>query len=760
MVGQYFTRLALGVVVVCWGGLASWAEECAIRGDDRGIYTLSLGGRSMASWELPELGGERPVVSMAPVGDGWQRVELVWDVKQTIQQDELSIGFNLLLGADFHWLPHLAPEDGFVVGQHVFRSPAIIAANEGRREVLAIVPDLAMVGQRSDAPWFLDLDVRLQRAWLGVTLTDIPVHVGFRKKAGMSIVPGRFVLAFFITAYSADGEPLNPWQKTSQFLWRHFGQPLYVRGEPGTIPLDRYVQHTYDWAFKSWGHAVWQEFAIGGVRVGAPQFIVNVSQSPGYPGPWFQREFLSIWNQAWFSSLRSASGMARWARRSDDARLAEKAALTKALALAAPMKDGIFPAVIRTDNEVVEVEGQRVERPKPWSEAYWTNSDRCPWNFGVTPQWYHVLDASWTCLLMLRWHEDIAADEQLVHYARTYADKLLTLQDPQGFFPGWLHPESLQPAEVMAQTPETSLSVTFLLKLADVTGESKYRLAALRAMDALLVEVVPTGRWEDFETYWSCCGFGQQDHVGQKFVRNNMYKQNSLSIFWTAESLLAAYHATGKESYLRWGRRTLDELSMCQQVWQPPFIYVPALGGFGVMNFDGEWNDSRQSLFAELFLDYYRVTGEPQLFERGVTALKSAFIMMYCPENPQQKIQWEKAHSFFGPSDYGFMMENYGHGGTTSAEGGGIGTFTIYDWGNGAASEARNRIRDHYGDVFIDRRRGRAFGLDSIAVEKRQESVVLVDLAATPRSIRLVFDDGSVADLELKGKVEVSVQWE
>ena len=24
-------------------------------------------------------------------------------------------------------------------------------------------------------------------------------------------------------------------------------------------------------------------------------------------------------------------------------------------------------------------------------------------------------------------------------------------------------------------------------------------------------------------------------------------------------------------------------------MWQPPFIRVPALGGFGVMNGDGEW---------------------------------------------------------------------------------------------------------------------------------------------------------------------------
>ena len=141
---------------------------------------------------------------------------------------------------------------------------------------------------------------------------------------------------------------------------------------------------------------------------------------------------------------------------------------------------------------------------------------------------------------------------------------------------------------------------------------------------------------------------------------------------------------------------------MCQQVWQPPFIYVPALGGFGVMNFDGEWNDSRQSLFAKLFLDYYCHTGDPHLFERGVAALKSSFIMMYCPENPRQKEQWEKAHPFFGPEDFGFMMENYGHGGSSNPKGGGIGRFTIYDWGNGAAAEAYNRIIDHYGIDFFE----------------------------------------------------------
>ncbi len=52
--------------------------------------------------------------------------------------------------------------------------------------------------------------------------------------------------------------------------------------------------------------------------------------------------------------------------------------------------------------------------------------------------------------------------------------------------------------------------------------------------------------------------------------------------------------------------------------------------------------------------------------------------------------------------DYGFMMENYGHGGQASDTGIGIGEFTIYDWGNGAAAEAYNRMLDHYGKDFVE----------------------------------------------------------
>jgi len=256
----------------------------------------------------------------------------------------------------------------------------------------------------------------------------------------------------------------------------------------------------------------------------------------------------------------------------------------------------------------------------------------------------------------------------------------------------------------MNRTPETSLSATFLMKLAATAGESRFREAGLRALGAVLEKIVPEGQWLDFETYWSCCAWGRERYLDRKIERNAMHKQNTLSMFWTAEALLAAYKATGERRFLDWGRRTLDELAMAQQVWQPPFIHVPALGGFGVMNADGEWNDSRETLFAELFLDYAKETGEPSYTERGMAALKAGFVMMYCPENPAVKAMWEKVYPWFGPADYGFTMENYGHGGRTSAEGEGMGVFTIYDWGNGAAAEAAMRILDHYGPLVVRER--------------------------------------------------------
>lgn len=98
---------------------------------------------------------------------------------------------------------------------------------------------------------------------------------------------------------------------------------------------------------------------------------------------------------------------------------------------------------------------------------------------------------------------------------------------------------------------------------------------------------------------------------------------------------------------------------------------------------------------------YGKELGVEEYIQRGLAALRASFIMMYCPENPKVKALWEKKWPFFGEKDFGFMMENYGHDGVIVDSSDGIGEFTIYDWGNGAASESYMRITDHFGEEFI-----------------------------------------------------------
>jgi len=444
---------------------------------------------------------------------------------------------------------------------------------------------------------------------------------------------------------------------------------------------------------------VWQEFEIGGQKVGAPAFIVNVTQSPNYAGEVNEREFRSVWNQAWFSSLRSASGLYRYARRTGSEVLMEKAQLTKELALSFPQVNGFFYGLIGTEMHEVEIDGRKYNRSKGWDTHYWGNSNRNPYTWNPRESPFHILDMSWTGLLMLRWYDELEKDVRLLDFAENYAKSLLKTQYPNGFFPAWLSLDRLEPMEHLNDSPETSLSVTFLLKLHELTGKQEYKEAALKAMDAVTREVIPTGRWEDFETYWSCSRYGSQDLVGKKVLRNNMHKQNNFSMFWTAEALYECYRTTNNKKYLSSGQRTLDELLMTQASWQPPYMFVNVLGGFGVLNADGEWNDSRESLFAELIIQYGKLLSNREYIERGFAALKASFVMMYCPQNPLTKVQWEKVYPFFGEKDYGFTMENYGHGGRTSPEGEGMGEFTIYDWGNGAAAEAYNRILDKFGEI-------------------------------------------------------------
>ncbi len=649
------------------------------------------------TWD--SLQGIQPEIDVQKISPGLVKVYMRFIVKEPIHQDDWKLTIRPSFKPDFHWAPHLTPTDRNIIAQHVFRAPVLIVADQKKQ--LVIIPDLDLIEEPA-VKWYMDQDALKNVLTLGISNSKVTEHVLFERDSGMVIPPPLFEFGFYLMTSNDPSSRADPWRKPLAFLWDTWGKPLYDQGQPIKGDLEPYSKHTYNWAFNSWRKNVWQEFSLKGKRVGAPVFIVNVTQSPNYPGDVNEREFRSIWNQAWFSSLRSAQGLYRYARRTNDKQLLEKANMTKELALLFPQKDGLFPAVIATEMEKAEVNGKKISRSKGWDHYYFGNSNRNPivtWgDAGASP--YHLLDMSWTAYLMLTWYEELEKDERLLTYATRYAERLISLQDVNGFFPGWLDTKTYKPTGYLDHSPETSLSVTFLLKMFEITKENKYLEAAKKAMAGVLKDIIPVSRWEDYETYWSCSRV-LDSMLNKKIARNDAFKQNTLSMYWTAEALFNFYQITKNKNYLSTGQRVLDELLMYQASWQPPFIAIHALGGFGVMNADGEWSDSRQSLFAEIILKYGKELNNTEYTERGLAALRSSFVMMYCPENPETRVQWEKVYPFFNEKDYGFMMENYGHGGKTNADGLGIGEFTIYDWGNGAAAEAYNRIIDHYGSAFV-----------------------------------------------------------
>ncbi len=651
------------------------------------------------------MGNAGPSVQYTDLGQGTVHVTVIWDLTDTVRQDDVQIVISPAFRPDFHWASHLTPTDSNIIAQHVFRTPAMIV--QSKQQQLVVVPDLDILGKRNNTSdpgsgWYMDMDAPANRLTLGLSLSKIKEHVLYYRQRGAIYAPGRRTVGFYLFTADDAERIFNPWQRPLAFCWEKWGRSLFLQGEPlpaRNIPFC--VSQTYQWAFGSWKKSVWQELQLGDKKVGAPVFIVNVTQSPNWKGDINEREVRSIWNQAWFSSLRSASGLYRFAREKKDSALLGYALSTKELALSFPQEDGFFYSVVATPMETVNKNGRLLHRSKGWDSCYFGNSNRNPYTGDVRQSPFHILDMSYTAYLMLEWYEELEKDERLVQYAKRYADALLRIQRPDGFFPAWLALGSREPLPYLDRSPETSMSVTFLLKMYRVSGDARYKAAAVKAMQAVIDQIIFQGRWEDFETYWSCSRYGSDTLVGRKVVRNDMYKQNTLSMYWTAQALYALFETTGDKQYLHHGQRVLDEMLMYQASWQPPYMYVNVLGGFGVMNGDGEWNDSRQSLFAELILQYGKTLDRPAYIQRGLAALKASFVMMYSPYNPKTKEQWERKWNFFGKEDYGFMMENYGHDGTTGAGGLGIGEFTIYDWGNGAAAEAYLRIAAHFGEKWM-----------------------------------------------------------
>ncbi len=568
------------------------------------------------------------------------------------------------------WIPHLTPAPGNVIAERVLRTPAIVVG--GKSIALAFVVDVDDLKEARNTykPW-LDYDARKQTITLAAGNYREEGHVFYVRERNRRAERDDPQLRLHIVQSVRPEDLANPYGLAARYCWTRWGRDEFRKMPPA--PYAKFLEHIVRFAFApepdGWADSVWQEVSLRGLTrpAGAPVFIVDVHRHPSIPvadRTW--REPRAIWNQAWFSTQRCANGLLRYARQIEADDLESRARRMTEVALAAPQTDGLFPAVLIANDD----EG--------W---HWSNSDRRPAT--VTADACHIVDAAFTARMLLEWY-DLTKDERALAYVERFAERLLALQRPSGAFPGWVEPSGRVPKE-LAEGPESAVSVSLLFDLAKVGDPARAderRAAAMRGI-AFLEGVAADGRWEDFETYWSCCRWGE-DHLGKRVKRNGVYKQNTLSIFWCAEAFLRA-------GDLALARRCLDELSLYQACWEAPFLFEPNFGGFGVMNADSEWNDARQSLFAPLYLELGERLGDEELIERGVAALRASFTMLYCPENERMTRAYEFKYPFFGPESYGFMMENQAHSGTDL-----LGTFTIFTWGPGSALAAVATVRDRF----------------------------------------------------------------
>jgi hypothetical protein len=571
------------------------------------------------------------------------------------------------------WKPHLAPLDGMVIGDKTFRSPAIVFEDEAR--MTALVPDLDAIQNRS-IPHIMDYTVQDHILMYGLCEYIETGHVYHELSPESRMLSEPVAFRFYLVEWQKDaGQRAKDYRAVERFLWSRFGaerMPVTEAEKCGDLSaLEIYANHAYDWALNRWKDVTWQQFTLeNGAEVGGVVFIVRAKQRPGLGQEEDWREPKSLWNQAWFCGLRSAYGYGWWGREQNREDWVAKAELALSFALNAPQHNGLFPGYYQAG------EGNH------WETGSWYMSG--PRRPAGLEEYVHLLDSSWTCWWLLKWYRDLKADERILPFVIRYVERLLTLQRDNGSFPAWVRPDGGGASSFLIESPEVSVHVMLLCLLHQMQPDTKYVEAAERAARFVVERIVPEGRWEDFETYWSCSKQWEGKQYGVLDERSELYNQCNFGIYWTAEALKDLYAITENSKWLDYGEQVLAEASFYQQIWQPSYFPVPTVGGFGVMNSDDEWNDARQSLFALTYWGYYQLTGNDSYRARAIWAMKASFYMMYCPENASVKEIYDSVHPHFDERDYGFHMENFNHHDGTPVDG--LGEFTIFDWGCGAAA--------------------------------------------------------------------------
>lgn len=692
---------------------------------------------------------------------------------------------------DFIWIPHLRKSKHHTIADQIFRSPVLVIQSRGM--ALSLVPDLDVLARSRPLPCCMNLQlepggVNAPRLQYGFRTYKLDGHVFFRHNPDSAVwLSGTELEYAFDLLLDGNAPHQAAHRRAVAFLWERYGRALAQKVEPQAVAFDTYADYAREYAFERSG--IYHEFEVDGRRVAGTftytttanrkpaimdRFVLDASLAGRHLIPFFHGlgtdkimtnpavsdifEVLqhnlppamppTIWNQAWHCNLRTAYGLRAHAERQNDEQSSTRAGLMKELALAAPVERGAWPSVCYA----------------PGGRVFWHEGTKA----FVTDHDYHAPDNAWTGVWMMHWFHDIERDDRLLERARGFGGLLLDLQTDDGAIPPWFRFRGNRTVvrSTLRHSAQTAAPGMFLAMLARETGDGHYLDAARRAADFIIERIMPDNIWWDYETFFSC----SKKDVGMRDAGAGLHCMNNLCVFWAAELFSNLYELTGEGKYLEAGLRAIDLLCLWQQVWDAPYVSINTFGGFGVMNTDAEWNDARQSMFAETLASYFLHTGDRAYFERAVAALRASFTLMLAPENESVAPANMRG---IRPGHYGAVYENYAHLGFDRRVPG----YVMFDWGSGGALAAAARMRLRFGDVFIHAPSKNVFGIDfctaeNMKIEKDSISFILttgggesgralnIKSAGLPKGRFKLIINKKVCDTYTKKKLEsgVSVQ--
>jgi hypothetical protein len=595
---------------------------------------------------------------------------------------------------DFVFTPQLRPEQTDVIGDHVFRSPALMLQRGGI--FAALIPDVGLInvsGRRiqSAADAHVDSSAPPMLSY-GLLPWVRRGHVYYQHTDSMSVQLRDTTVRYgYFLMLRADAPQRSGYRDVVRFMWDSLGSlSLRCPVGPQSDRFDVYARRAW---YEYLPHVA-LDTTFSGVQVTLLR-QARLAWSNKLP-PAADND---AWFNVWFNSLRTAYGMSLYGSNNNDPHLVAQAERVLNLALAAPAGRGLAPSIFYLDS----------------LGGHWV-ADHA-WGGIRNGECYSMFHNAWTCYWLLQWAEIVPArSQEILGFARTVGDFLVAHQLGSGVIPSWYDPASFDAVpELREDNAETAGAALFLAELTRKTGDARYLQSAIRAMAYIFREVLPRERWFDFETFYSCARkpLGFYDH------NTHQYPQNTLSMHQAAEACLVLFELTGESLYRQHGEEVLDYLCLYQQVWSPRWLSCQLFGGFGVQNTDGEWSDSRQAYFAITLMRYYKLTGRREYLERAVAAARAQFSLFEPPPSPR-------------------TAENYAHSALDRLAG-----VTGLHWGTGSAVVSAELLTQEYGDAFVDVAGKWGVGIDGctcdeVRIDSTTMQVHLRDDVHSPRKLRLV----------------------